>query len=462
MGKPRVLFVEPLGTQSNIFAKFMTIPLLGPLHLSTIAKRGGFDVSIINENLLRRKVDDSELKRADILCLSCITATVNRGHEIAGRYKQIRQNIGAPAKTIIGGIHASMLPEDPGPNFDQVVCGEAESIILPLLKGEFKERIVKGTRLKDLDSIPVPDFTLINNHSRINILPVMTSRSCPYHCNFCSVTRMFGKEYRTQSVPRVMEELLSYKKGMSIFFVDDNFAAIPSRTHQLLDQMIKSGFHRNWTAQVRTDASRDLEMVKKMKATGCQVVYIGLESINPGSLQKMQKKQSLEDIKRSISVFQSCGIQVHGMFMLGNDPDSHEIFQSTSSFSLKNHLDFVQYSVLTPLPGTELYDEICSQKRLLHKNWNLFDGLHVVFKPKQMSPAQLQSGMISCFKSFYSYTHAVKDLFFSGTKALKSLRLGQIGPTFYKTVIKLIGRSILNSWIHYNRAYLTYLNNLRE
>ncbi|NLG19116.1 MAG: B12-binding domain-containing radical SAM protein [Fibrobacter sp.] len=462
MGKPRVLFVEPLGAQSNIFAKFMTIPLLGPLHLSTIAKRDGFDVSIINENLLRRKIDDSELKRADILCLSCITATVNRGHEIAGRYKQIRQNIGAPAKTIIGGIHASMLPEDPGPNFDQVVCGEAESIILPLLEGAFKERIVKGTRLKDLDSIPVPDFTLIKNHSKINILPVMTSRSCPYHCNFCSVTRMFGKEYRTQSVPRVMEELLSYKKGMSIFFVDDNFAAIPSRTHQLLDQMIKSGFRRYWTAQVRTDASRDLEMVKKMKATGCQVVYIGLESINPGSLQKMQKKQSLEDIKRSIRVFQSCGIQVHGMFMLGNDPDSHEIFQSTSSFSLKNHLDFVQYSVLTPLPGTELYDEICSQKRLLHKNWNLFDGLHVVFKPKQMSPAQLQSGMISCFKSFYSYTHAVKDFLFSGTKALKSLRLGQIGPTFYKTVIKLIGRSILNSWIHYNRAYLTYLNNLRE
>ena len=449
-----------MGAPTNVFAKFMNIPLLGPVHLATIARRAGYDAGIINENILQRKVNSSELLETDILCLSCITATVNRGREIARQYRILRQGKGLPSRAIIGGIHASMLPEDPGPDFDQVVCGEAETILIDVLSGKKNAPVVHGTRLDNLDDIPVPDFSLIKNYEKISTWPVMTSRSCPHHCNFCSVTKMFGKEYRTQSTERVMDEVTSYKKKGWIFFVDDNFTAIPSRSHKLLDQMIKYRVNHLWTAQVRVDAAKDITLVRKMRAAGCRIVFIGLESINPGSLQKMKKHQNVDDINKALSIFQKEGIQVHGMFMLGNDPDTKEIFQATSSFCRKNALSYAQYSVLTPLPGTELYDDIVSQGRLLHKNWSLYDGLHVVFKPKQMSPEELQRGMIYCFKAFYSYSQAFAETLKSGFSLAKNYRSAL--RSFYPAFMKFAGRTLVHQWIRYNRAYLTYLSNIKS
>ena len=201
-----------------------------------------------------------------------------------------------------------MLPSDPGPDFNQVVTGEAESVFLSILNGQNRNPLIKGSPLNDLDSIPLADFSLLKNYEKMTIWPVMTSRGCPYHCNFCSVTKMFGRNYRIQSIERVIEEISQLKKKW-IFFVDDNFAAIPSRTHKLLDQIIKYQFNRYWSAQVRTDTAKDIQLVKKMYQAGCRIVFIGLESINQASLENMRKKQDTKDIIQSIKVFQNNGIQ---------------------------------------------------------------------------------------------------------------------------------------------------------
>lgn len=454
----RILFIEPQGAPSNIFSNFMNIPLLGTIQLATAAKNAGFDVSILNENILQRHTSPSELLQADILCLSCITATIDRGKQIAKDYHLIRKKNNLPSHAIIGGIHASMLPLDPGPDFNQVVTGEAESVILQVLNAQNSNHIIQGSPLQDLDSIPIADFSLLKHHERMSILPVMTSRGCPYQCNFCSVTQMFGRGYRTQSVQRVLDELFQLQKLKRkwIFFVDDNFAAIQSRTHTLLDSLIKYRFNRFWTAQVRTDAAKDITLVKKMYLAGCRVVFIGLESINPASLQNMQKRQSINDIVNSIKVFHNNGIQVHGMFMLGNDPDTKEIFQATSKFCKSNYLSYVQYSVLTPLPGTEIYHQYEKDNRLLHKNWSHYDGLHVVFQPKNMTPSELQTGMLNCFKSFYSYSNLCKDM-------LNNFRIYSLSSlnSLYPMFMKFIGRSILNRWTKLNHEYLEYLNSLK-
>lgn len=449
-----VLFIEPMGAPHNIFAKFMNIPLLGTVQLATMAKKEGYQVSILNENILKRHVYAAELQKTDILCISCITATIERGKQIAKEYHQVRKQNHLPSHAIIGGIHASMLPSDPGPDFNQVVTGEAESVFLSILNGQNKNPLIKGSPLQDLDSIPIADFSLLKNHEKMTIWPIMTSRGCPYHCNFCSVTKMFGRSYRIQSIQRVMDEIFHLKKKW-IFFVDDNFAAIPSRTHTLLDQLLKYRFNRFWSAQLRTDTAKDTELVRKMYLAGCRVVFIGLESINQASLENMKKKQSTTDIIQSIKIFQNNGIQVHGMFMLGNDPDNKDIFSSTPRFCKENPLSYVQYSILTPLPGTDIYNEFERQGRLLHKNWSFYDGLHVVFQPRNMSPLELQLGMLNCFKSFYSYSNAVNDLI----HYLKNRSIFTF-QSFYPFLMKLLGKSVIQKWLTINRNYLKYLKNL--
>lgn len=462
MSKQKVRFVEPMGAPSNVFAKFMNIPLLGPVFLATTAKKEGFDVQIYNENILKRKISPAELLETDILCLSCITATVDRGKEIAFQYKQIRKQHHLHSRVIFGGIHASMLPSDFGPDIDQIVCGEADSIFINILNNNIKNPVIQGKPLEDLDSIPIPDFSLVKNSHAINIWPVMTSRGCPYHCNFCSVTKMFGRNYRTQSIERVLDEIMQYKKGW-IFFVDDNFTAHTSRSHSLFDKMISYNFSIPWTAQVRVDTAKDISLVRKMYKAGCRIVFIGFESINPSSLQTMHKSQNLQDIHKAISIFKKEGIQVHGMFMLGNDPDTNEIFNATSDFCRKNKLSYVQYSVLTPLPGTEVFDSFEKSDRLIHKNWSLYDGLHVVFHPKQMSAIELQNGMISCFKSFYSYSNAIKDSFLTSLNVFLKQKHNYplFRQNYYPVLMKIVGKSILHNWMKNNLAYLSFLKNLK-
>jgi len=455
-----------MGAPSNVFAKFMTIPLLGPVYLATMAKNLGYDAAVMNENILKRGILDSELQKADILCLSCITATVDRGKEIAARYRKARERYGAPAHVIIGGIHASMLPDDVSGHFDQVVCGEAESILPDLLEGKLNEHIIKGERISDLDTVPVPDFSLLQGWRKINVWPVMTSRGCPHLCNFCSVSIMFGRGYRFQSASRVINEIERHRKGW-VFFVDDNFTVQSDRTHELLEAIMRSRFNQPWTAQVRTEVAKNSELVKKMRRAGCRIVYIGLESINPESLTKMEKKQTIEDIQRSVKIFQSNDIQVHGMFMLGHDPDTPEIFKATSEFSRKSRLSYVQFSVLTPLPGTEVFTQLEREGRLLHRKWSLYDGLHVVFRPRNMSAAELQMGMLRCFNRFYSLKNALRDYIRATPKGIKSLGDLILMNTarlhcFYPAFMKWIGKIILHKWLKQNKAYLTYLEKLKH
>ncbi|MEK9149160.1 MAG: radical SAM protein, partial [Candidatus Desantisbacteria bacterium] len=426
----------------------------------TIAKEAGFDVAIINENIMGRRIWANELRNVDVLCLSCITATVDRGKEIAKEYKDLRKNNGLEARTIIGGIHASMLPDDVTPYFDQVVVGEAENSILDILSGKIKEKIVYCQRPEDLDSLPIPDFKLIKSYERIQNVPVMTSRGCPHHCNFCSVTAMFGKKYRSQSPDRVLREVSRYKKG-TIFFIDDNFTANLKRSNEIFDKMIGSGFNRPWTAQVRTEITKKEEFVTKMKRAGCNTVYVGFESVNPETLKSMKKGQDVEDIRRSIASFQKQSILVHGMFVLGGDSDTRDVFKMTQEFCQKTGLDYVQYGVLTPIPGSEVYSQIEKEGRFLHKNWSLYDGLHTVFSPKNMSADELQRGMIECFSDFYSYTNGVNEglnLVFDTIKsAVKSLHTKAYFPSLLPFLMKFAGREIIKRWMTENKSYLAYL-----
>jgi radical SAM superfamily enzyme YgiQ (UPF0313 family) len=455
-----VVFVEPMGANANVFDKFMSIPMLGPLYLATIADEAGYTTSILNENIIRRKIRKEELKEADILCVSCMTATVERGKKIAREYKKIRETMNKESWTIIGGIHASMIPEDVVNDFDQVFVGEGEEKILDLLSGKIRTKIVHGDRIKDLDTTPIPNFKLLKNWENMRSWPVMTSRGCPYDCTFCSVTAMFGQSYRVKSVKRIIEELKSYDHKW-FFFVDDHFIIKKKRTYELLEAFKEEDLHLRWSCQVRTELGKDPALVNKMRAAGCRTVYVGFESINQKSLEEMNKRQTLADIERSIEVFRKSDINIHGMFMFGSDSDEKDIFKSTSAFCRKSGITTVQYMIMTPLPGTVLYKQLEKEGRLLHKKWEYFDAMHVVFQPKNLTTVELQKGMIECYSDFYSYTNAFNDalnILFDTIVVLGKKMFGKAYlPSPIPAIMKIVGKQIVKSWVLHNKPYLGYL-----
>ncbi|HTZ11267.1 MAG TPA: radical SAM protein [Candidatus Margulisiibacteriota bacterium] len=420
----KIVFIEPRAQEANVYSK-LSMPLLGPVYLGTILKARGHDVEIYNEDI---KAPDYAHLKADLIGVSVLTSTAARGYAIAKKFPR--------EKVIIGGVHASLLPGEASCYARQVVIGEAEEVIVDVAEGRLKDRIVRGRPVRNLDTLPEPDFSLIKGYSSFPlVIPVSTSRGCPFDCSFCSVTKMFGREYRFRSADKVLAEMRS-RKARSMFICDDNFTANPARTRQLLELMLKNK-PLKWTAQVRCDVARDPKLLDLMARAGCTTVCIGFESVNPMTLKAYKKNQTLEDIVRAISSIHKKKIRIHGMFVLGGEDDSKETVWETLRFAIKQKIDTIQMMVLTPFPGTKVHDELASQKRIFNTDWSLYDGQHVVFKPNLLSAKQLQLNVVRAYARFYSLSQSLLQL----------LRLN-----FRNAFFRFMGRRIIREWIGRNRS----------
>jgi anaerobic magnesium-protoporphyrin IX monomethyl ester cyclase len=421
----KIVLIEPKAPNLHVFSHF-PLPRLGTLILGTLMKRRGWDVEIFVEEF--RKIDYELVRDADLAGISTITPTAPRAYAIADRIREM----GIPV--IMGGPHVTFLPDEALEHADFVVRGEGERTLMelvdaleggrdfsPILNLSFKDGAgvvhnPPGTPIEDLDSLPFPDFSLlkrdVTKKHGYNTIPVLTSRGCPFDCSFCSVTGMFGRKYRFRSTENVMEELRRYdSRKNAIFFYDDNFTANRNRTKELLEAMIREKFKFSWTTQVRADVAKDLELVRLMKLAGCHTLYIGFESVNPESLEAMNKKQTLQEITEAIKVLHKHRIHIHGMFVYGFDQDDWKTVKQTVRFAKKARLNSTQFLILTPLPGTEFHDKVASEKRIQFQDWTLYDAHHAVFRPARFSIFDLQRAQMISHKKFYSMKQTVKKLF---------------------------------------------------
>jgi radical SAM superfamily enzyme YgiQ (UPF0313 family) len=418
----KIAFIEPKASEANVYSK-LHMPLLGPVYLGTILRDRGHEVTIYNEDIYRP--DYSRLD-ADIIGISILTPTAKRGYEIAGMFPK--------EKVIIGGIHASLLPEEALGFARQVVVGEAESVIAGVVEGRIHDAVVQGEPVSDLDSLPQPDFSLIKGYGlRPLITPISTSRGCPFDCTFCSVTKIFGRKYRFRSSENIVKELLS-RKTNTLFFCDDNFVAYPQRTHALLELMLKHKIPP-WTCQVRCEVGRNDALLEMMAKAGCNAVCVGFESVNHKTLQAYKKRQSIEDIVNAIRSFRKRRIKIHGMFVLGSDADNENTVWDTLKFSLKQKIDTIQMTILTPFPGTKVYEELNGQGRIFSQDWDLYDGQHVVFKPKLLSARQLQLNVVRAYTKFYSLPKSIALL---------------IKLRFRNAMFRFMGYRIVKEWVNRN------------
>lgn len=460
MTKPSILFIEPSGA-TNFFNNYMRLPLLGGLYLATILKNNGYDIKILNENLLQKKLDPFELK-ADIFLITALTPTANRAKYLAGELKKLYPD----SKVIVGGIHATLLNTEFLDVVDHIVTSEAEEIILDVIEGKYTDKIICGSKIKDVNTLPLVNYSLLEGYEKMDILPVMTSRGCPFDCNFCTVTKIFGKNFRMQTPERIVAEIenaLSYVKCRDFFFYDDNFTADKKRVSEFCDLLLEKNIDISWFAQVRSDIAKDPELIRKMVKSGLRWVYIGFESINDATLKAFHKSQTKADIEKAISVLHSFGVNIHGMFMFGEDHDTLESFYETSDFAIKNEIDTIQFMILTPFPGTQTYTAMESQNRILHKNWDYFNAMFTVFQPKNMSPSELTNETYKAYTRFYSIKRTLLDTLRVLYNILLDAFVWNFGRTKKYSLDILLLRAgaqvIIRKYSSIYSTYLKYLTN---
>ncbi|MFV1951331.1 MAG: radical SAM protein [Nitrospinota bacterium] len=459
----KIIFVEPKPPDYHVFSR-MPLPRLGTILLGTILKDAGYEVKSYIEEFAELDIED--LLSADAIGISTITSTAPRAFEIA---RQVKKR-GIPV--FMGGAHVTYMPDEALEYCDYVLRGECDDTIIDFVKtiekGEGFERISGlsykvGNEIRhnnivslfqDMDKLPIPDYSIVKGLEndickKMGIVPISTSRGCPYDCNFCSVTGMFGHKFRFRSTDKVLEELRMLKKAGAkwVFFYDDNFTAHKGRAKELLTAMIKNGLTPKWTAQVSVDVAKDLELVSLMKKSNCSTVYIGFESINPATLKAYNKKQSVNDIEKCIDTLHKNGINIHGMFVFGSDEDTIDTIHETLRFAKKNNIETVQFLILTPLPGTRLYDELEKQGRIYNKDWSLYDAHHVVYEPKKMTIYELQSETLKAMNGFYSLGQILK-------RVVKFQML--------TISLKAYGRHLTRTWIKRNKYFVDYTKSMTQ
>ncbi|MBN1697655.1 MAG: B12-binding domain-containing radical SAM protein [Spirochaetales bacterium] len=456
-----IIFIEPVSERLHVFSRY-ELPRLGNIILATIMKKNGYNASVY---FGRRKEILAKNLSPDLVAISSITATAPQAYMLADHYRKK----GIPV--VMGGPHVTFLPEEALEHADYLIRGEGEvpfQLLIEALNngGSFHDIPALGWKsdgkihlnplsqpICDLDTIPIPDFTLLHRkEKRFSIfrekIPVQTSRGCPFNCNFCSVTKMFGKKYRYRSADNIIEEIGKYNpKKHVLFFYDDNFTANRKRTKELLNKMIDLKLGFNWSTQVRCDVAKDSELLDLMKRAGCTTLYIGFESIDPDSLMEMKKQQSVEEIIHAIREIQKRKIHIHGMFVMGFDNDTPKKAKATVDFAIKYKIDTVQFLILTPLPGTEFYNRMRSENRVLDYKWDTYDAHHVKFKPIHYSAWELQMAQIVAHTRFYAPYRVIARLLRGRTVAF---------------FVGLYANSLNKQWKKIEKAYLVALKKMIE
>ena len=433
--------IEPGPPGTHVFSK-LNFPRLGLSIIMAVLKNHGHDVLIYCPDLA--PIDWDDVESSDLVGISSTTSTITEAYANADRLHKK----GIPV--VMGGAHVTFMADEALGHADFVARGEGgERIMLELTKvingqgsydaidGLSYKRNGKafhnpmGKRTESLDDLPFPDLTLIHGYEKISSTPIMTSWGCPFNCNFCSVTAMFGKKYRFRSPENVIAEL-KQKKPTSVFFYDDNLAANKKRLKVLLKMIIDEGLTFRWSAQTRTDIVKDPELLNLMVRSGCWQVYLGLESVNQQTLDDYDKDQTVEDVKEAVKELNRRGIKTHGMFVVGSDNDPRSCVKDTVSFALKYGISTIMLNILTPLPGTDTYAELERSGRIMKPpRWEHFDAHHVVFEPKGMTPYELQREVIAGYVRFYAWRQVLKAI----------LTMDKV-----KIILSLWGYSTVRSW----------------
>lgn len=373
------------------------------LALTTLAALTPRDVRVC---LIDENVEAVNLKaKPDLVGISLMTPLAPRGYEIADAYRK------RAVPVVLGGIHASMMPEEASAHADAVLVGEAEDlwprVIEDACRGELQP-LYRSDRHLPLDNLPLPRRELLKRKAYFFVNTVQTTRGCPFDCAFCSVTQFYGHTYRLRPVEEVEREVRNLE-GRFIFFVDDNIVGNVAYAKALFRRLIPHGL--KWASQSSITIARDQDLLRLARQSGCMGLFIGFESLSQNTLKEMGKTfNRVQSYREMINRIHSYGIGIQGSFIFGNDGDTPSVFAEVVDFTEKARLDAALFSILTPFPGTRLYRKMEAEGRILTDDWTRYDMNHVVFRPRGMRVEQLQQGFNWAYSRLYSWRSIVKRL----------------------------------------------------
>lgn len=413
-----------------------------PLSLAILAALtpDHWDIQILDENF--EWFEDAEDKEADLVGITAFTPNAYRAYEIAGYY----ESRGIPV--VMGGIHATALPEEAARYVTTVFTGEAESE-WPRVISDFENATIQprynGGR-PSMDLMPVPRHDLFHEGYLFNT--VQTTRGCPYKCDFCSVHTFNGNKHRLRPVEDILDEIEQFPDKL-MGFVDDNFYGYSTKSKEhsyaVLEGMIERGIKKEWFIQASFNIADDPKFLKLAAKAGCREVLIGVESENIHQLKQANKHLNArikpESFKKKFRKIQRAGIAVLGAFIFGLEGDTVKDLHRRQRFIQKSGVDAVQATILTPAPGTALYDRMDAEKNIFRQDypsdWQRYHSEEVVFKPDQMTPEELEYNMYIIWHKIYNKTSMrlrfLRSLWL--TRSFKSALWAYVGNWHYRRIV---------------------------
>jgi len=407
----KILLVSPVRDPHKFTNKGILIPQLALFILQGLTPKK-HEVKLVEEEYMELDLEEE----CDVVAISCLTSNAYRGYRIADSFREKGKIV------VMGGIHPSLLPDEALEHADTVVIGEAEGVWEKILddieSGNLQERYHEPN--PDLDRYIPKDFSTLSKKRMYNLVPLQTSRGCPYNCDFCCVTDIFGKKITLIPVKHIVRDIKE-SGARNFIFLDDNIIGNQKYARELFTALIPLKIR--WVGQSSISFARNIEIMELAKKSGCRGLFIGLESVLETNTNKYKKLKSLEDTQQSIKKILKMGILIQASVIFGFDEDTHETFGETIKFLVKNRISLASINALTPYPGTRVFEQLKEAGRLLHEKWEYYDHHTVVFKPKNMTPLELQIGKIKA-KSDFSKILSI------AVRILGNLRM----PAFYLAV----------------------------
>ncbi|NTU59048.1 MAG: B12-binding domain-containing radical SAM protein [Chlorobiaceae bacterium] len=405
------LLIQPKSETSMMVDSGSVSMPLNLIMVATLASRQ-FDVTLIDERTGDQVPED--FSGYDIVAITSRTLNANKAYRIGDRALSQKKIV------LLGGVHPTMLLDEATQHCTSVIYGEVESIwnelASDIIQGTMK-RIYRAQTLRPMTAMQSPDFSFALNSKNANRysqrIPILATKGCPVGCNFCTTPTVYGKSYRYREIDLVLDEMRSHqdrlgKRNVNFSFMDDNISFRPQYFTELLEEMAKLGVH--WNANISMNFLHKPEVAEIAGRSGCDLMSIGFESLNPDVLKSVNKGANrLQNYSTVVSNLHNNGVAIQGYFMFGFDDDSEKSFQATYDFIMQNRIEFPVFSLVTPFPGTPYYDEM--KPRIRHFNWDKYDTYHYMFEPKKISGEKLLDNFVKLQQEVYKGRSIMKRMY---------------------------------------------------
>lgn len=374
-------------------------PPLSLLVLSSLTPKE-HRVTMEDENVETLNLNDNP----DLVGITVKVDSYNRSSAIAAHYRKK----GIPV--IVGGIHPTAVPADGSKMADSVFIGEAENIwpqVVNDLENNCLKPIYQDGETPDVGSIPIPDWKLTDHGKYLFTNTLRISRGCPWKCDFCyNSAKNVHSDYRMKPINNIISEITSLGTK-HVMFIDDNFIGNPSKTRELLRRL--KPLDLTWHTAVSANIDKHPDILDLMAESGCKSLFIGFETINSANLKSCHKGQNkVERYEALIREIHQRGMMVNASLAFGFDNDTPRVFPDTLNWLIDNKVETMTAHILTPYPGTELYQQLLQENRIIDHNLDHYNTAHAVYRPAQMTAEELEKGYLWVYDQFYSWKSIIQ------------------------------------------------------